>query len=129
MIVELKRIEEADDCTRGTLLINGKAFCVTLENPWKNNTPMISCIPKGIYYCRQVDSPKYGKTYEVANVHGRTHILFHAGNTENHTKGCILLGKYFGELNGQKAVLDSKKTINMFLYKMLAVDSFSFYIS
>lgn len=64
----------------------------TLENPWLNNEPYISCIPNGNYCCKRVDSPRFGNTFEITGVDGRSHILFHWGNYEKDTLGCILLG-------------------------------------
>ena len=40
----------------------------TLENPWLDNEPYVSCIPKGNYKCHRVDSPRYGDTFQVMNV-------------------------------------------------------------
>ena len=64
----------------------------TLENPWLDNAPNISCIPVGSYVCKRVISPKYGETFEITGVDGRTHILFHEGNYPSNTMGCVLLG-------------------------------------
>ena len=96
---------------------------MTLENPWRDNLPSISCIPPGIYEvlrCRKSpeygfrDSPRFGDTYNVVNVPGRSYILFHKGNTERDTKGCILVGTYFGELAGLPAVLRSSDAFDRF---------------
>jgi hypothetical protein len=64
----------------------------TLENPWLDNAQDISCIPAGEYVCRRVVSPRYGETFEITLVPGRTHILFHWGNYPSNTEGCVLLG-------------------------------------
>ena len=75
----LKRVEHSDKCTRGVLIHEDEIIALTLENPWRDNTPNISCIPIGTYLCKRVDSPKFGDTFEVSDVSGRTHILFHSG--------------------------------------------------
>lgn len=72
-----------------------KPLFVTLEDPNNNNAPNESCIPAGEYLCHKVLSPKFGDTFEVTGVANRTHILFHKGNYESDTKGCILLGTGF----------------------------------
>lgn len=72
-----------------------KPLFVTLEDPEKGNIQNESCIPAGEYLCHKVLSPKFGETFEVYNVNNRTNILFHTGNTNENTKGCILLGTYF----------------------------------
>lgn len=70
----------------------GELVCYTLENPWKDNKPNVSCIPEGSYDVKPYTSGKFPATVEVKRVFQRTHILFHAGNTTKDTKGCILVG-------------------------------------
>ena len=89
-------------------------FCVTLELPWRSNKPNVSCIPAQEYLCKKTDSPRFGETYEVTDVFQRTHILFHKGNLDDHTKGCILLGESYGLLIGEPAVLHSGNAFTEF---------------
>ena len=116
--LELKRIDMGLDCTLGVININNEYFCCTLENPWLNNEKNVSCIPAGNYYLEKVNSPKFGKVYEVKDVKDRTHILFHAGNIEPNTQGCILLGNMFGEIQHQRGVANSKTTVEKFNNKL-----------
>lgn len=114
-ILTIKRVSIIPKCTLGVLMDELQIpICVTLENPWIDNKPMVSCIPSGQYICNVIDSPKYGKSFEVKEVPNRTHILFHKGNIEKNTKGCILLGQYFGFYKGEPAVLNSTKTVEYF---------------
>ena len=106
----LRRIEKSDAGTFGVLLIDEAAFCVTLEPPDRGNLPDISCIPEGTYRCKPVKSPHFGNVYEITAVPGRTNILFHPGNLRRDTHGCVLLGRKFGALNDDRAILDSSKT-------------------
>lgn len=74
----------------------------TLENPWRSNERMVSCIPAGKYGLeKRTDSgwnaghkEKFDIGYVVGltNVPDRTYILFHEGNWAKNTDGCILLG-------------------------------------
>lgn len=82
-------------------------FAVTLEPPWLNNEPNISCIPSGVYLIKRVNSPKFGDVFEVTNVEDRENILFHWGNKLPNTKGCILTAEKFGILDGKPSVLTS----------------------
>ena len=117
--MKIIRVSNIDKCTMGVLIDNeGLPFCLTLENPWLDNQRSISCIPTGKYKCKIVDSPKYGKVYEVLDVPERTHILFHSGNVEKDTRGCILLGSNFGTLSAQPAVLSSRITVDKFMKYM-----------
>lgn len=126
--VELIRLEKGASGTFGVLRLDGNVFCVTLEPPDDGNVRNESCIPVGVYRCRRIDSPRFGSTFEVEDVPGRSHILFHPGNVKGDTRGCVLLGKYFGLLRGDRAVLNSGRTFNRFMEQCLDVESFSFVI-
>ena len=82
--------------------------CVTMEPPWADNRPNVSCIPPGEYPCHWHKSPRYGWVYAVLEVPGRSHILIHPGNIVTHTKGCILPGRRVGAIGGMPAVLVSR---------------------
>lgn len=67
------------------------------EDDWLANAPHLSCIPAGDYVCVATERVRTGEpTYEITGVPGRSRILFHAGNTEEDTEGCILIGRAFG---------------------------------
>jgi hypothetical protein len=63
----------------------------TLENPFRQ-TDFDSRIDAGEYICEPYSGTKFKNVYKVLNVPRRSDILFHAGNTEKNTLGCILLG-------------------------------------
>lgn len=94
-MLTLLRVAGRPDGTFGVLLWRGAPFAVTLERPWKENRRGESCIPAGHYVCGRVDSPKFGNTWQVRNVPGRSEILFHSGNTFQDTHGCILVAENF----------------------------------
>ena len=115
MKVKVVRLEQTETHTLGALIVEQEFLCLTLERPWCNNEPSISCIPKGIYTCMRINSPHFGDTFEVKNVPNRSHILFHKGNIANRdSKGCILLGSQIYFNNNFKGVLDSKKAFDKF---------------
>jgi hypothetical protein len=79
--------------TTGTLLVEGEPFCKTLELPWKDNAPNVSCIPQGTYEVVLLPSARWGKPMpHIQNVPGRSEIEIHIGNFERDTDGCVLLG-------------------------------------
>lgn len=79
--------------TFGILIHEGEPFAVTLEPEWQNNIRNVSCIPSGTYLCKSINSHRFGQTFEVQDVPGRSHILFHKGNNKNDSLGCILVGE------------------------------------
>jgi hypothetical protein len=97
----LTRVQSLEEGTYGILHFVGQApFALTLERPWAGNEKGHSSIPAGHYRCARVMSPKFGDTFEVTNVPGRSHILFHRGNYVTDTEGCILVGNALADLDG-----------------------------
>jgi len=74
----------------GTLFCNGRFICNTIELPWKENQPGISCIPEGTYEVKERRSLRYGDHLHVTKVYQRELILFHPANVAlRELKGCI----------------------------------------
>ena len=126
--LELMRISGIYDGTFGVLLDEKIPFCLTVERPWLRNRKNESCIPSGEYVCRRVQSPRFGNTFEVQNVSNRSEILFHKGNVEDDSHGCIILGEQYESLNGKTAVLASGKAMTEFLQRTASMDEFLFSI-
>lgn len=120
----LKRISLTPIATFGVLLEVTIPFTLTLERPWLNNKKGESCIPAGEYMCKRVNSPKFGNTFEVTAVPGRSHILFHKGNLADDSHGCILVGERFGMVGNAPGVLESQSGYSEFLYKLKGEDEF-----
>src|SRR5882757_6858222 len=76
--------------TNGQLLYDGKRICYTIELPWKDNVPRVSCIPPGRYALAKRYSPKFGRHLQLVNVPGRQWILIHPANDALlELEGCI----------------------------------------
>ena len=109
------------DLTCGQMLLhkNGKDIfsCFCLELPWANNTRFISCIPAGVYSLEPRFTEHRGKHLSVCGVKNRDLILIHAGNYAKDTKGCILPGDTFRDIDddGHLDVTNSRKTLNRLL--------------
>ena len=77
--------------------------CCTIERPWLDNTPHVSCIPEGMYEMALRQSPVVSKTsggdfeegWQVLDVPGRTWIMLHPGNWARNVEGCIAMGREF----------------------------------
>lgn len=115
--------------TFGVLIAeNHIPFALTLERPWRDNQRGISCIPTGAYVCGRVSSPKFGMTFQVLNVSGRQEILFHKGNIQEDSHGCILVGERFEPLYGEPGILSSQEGFDEFLRIVAKVNDFNLYI-
>jgi hypothetical protein len=114
--VKLIRVASNLTATYGVLVQGNIPFAVCLERPWRDNKKGESCIPAGNYECRRVNSPRFGNTFEVTNVPDRSEILFHKGNLEDDTHGCILVGESFNPVLGRPGITASKEGFEEFLH-------------
>ncbi len=108
------RVERSEAGLIGVLLIDGVVECFTLQ-PDPADTHF--SIPVGIFPCRRYHSAKYPDTFEIL-VPGHTALLFHSGNVEADTHGCVLLGEAVGYLKGKRAVLSSGLAFEQFMRTM-----------
>jgi hypothetical protein len=78
--------------------------CKTLELPSLGNQRNVSCIPEGVYNCNKWLATSKGDVIRVLSVPGRDGILIHKGNFASggkvDSKGCILVGTAFEDING-----------------------------
>jgi hypothetical protein len=123
-MLTLLRVGSSDHGTFGVLRDGAIPFAVTMEPPWSNNEQRVSCIPPGLYTCKRVVSPKFGETFEVTGVPGRSHILFHAGNTLDDTEGCIMVAEEFGGTDMLPIIVSSKRGYGEFMAKQISKDAF-----
>ena len=115
--VQLIRTTDNGVQTIGKLYVSGDQHATfdTLERPFKNNERGVSCIPSGRYICSKLN-PTEAIPYPhiaVHNVSGREGIRIHSGNLYSHSRGCILIGKGYADINkdGQSDVLQSKQSL------------------
>ena len=108
MKLEVLRFSSQNDSTLGLLfdVTNGRKFlCFTLEDEDRDTKVMAETrIPAGIYELKLRKEGgyhnRYAKKYggwhkgmiHVQNVPNFRWILWHTGNTDEHTAGCLLLG-------------------------------------
>ena len=97
-IAYLKRVRKADHGTGGELVLKDlrtdkDLVLFTVERPWLDNKPFVSCIPTGTYTVKKRDGSnqdlKYPDAWEVLDVKHRWGILFHVANTPIDVVGCI----------------------------------------
>lgn len=83
----------------------------TVERPWLDNKPFVSCIPEGDY---QFVLGKFTKgnyaAYEILDVPGRTLIKIHIANVADDVNGCVGIGRGLGFMDDRWAVTHSKET-------------------
>lgn len=126
--VHLIRYKTSAQGTFGVLLIDG-LYYFTVELPYRDNKPNISCIPTGEYTVKERFSPHFKRNlYEVQNVKHRSFILIHVANFggdvdkgyQTNLQGCIGLGKQTGTITNkygkkQECVLNSSIAVYDFM--------------
>lgn len=117
--LDLIRVEETSEGALGLLKYNGRVLCLTLEPDSRD--PRRFQIPPGSYECRRFHGRKFKDTFEIL-VEGHTALLFHWGNTEQDTTGCVLLGLMLGEHPRQ--VSHSKMAFDRFMVLVRRVENF-----
>lgn len=95
MLLTILRTSFTSEETLGSLLIDGKPFCSTLEPPVVPNAQHPKgAIPAGWYRLTLTRSPKFGRILPLLHyVPGFEGIRLHAGNRKEDTAGCILVGE------------------------------------
>lgn len=94
----------------GELFYAGEKIADTIEKPWEDNQPFISCVPHGtyelvpftrsngdhVYALYNPDLDVYVDADERPNDNGRYSILIHIGNWSQELMGCISPGEAIG---------------------------------
>lgn len=99
MVLELKRRFKGPEYTIGSLYINGKYLCDTLEDTVRDLSKEAkikhkTAIPEGQYIVIVNRSPRFRRDLpRLLNVPLFEGILIHAGNSNLNTSGCILVGE------------------------------------
>ena len=101
--------------TNGQLQTNGMVICQTIELPWKENQPGVSCIPEGKYVLVKRYSKKFGWHLLVEGTVSRSLILVHPANdAKKELRGCIApVSTLIGHGKGTQSRLAFKKLIEL----------------
>jgi len=85
---------------------HGELDLLTLERSYG----LLPKLPKGEYICKRTIWHKKGiPTFGITGVPDATRILFHTGNKEQDSEGCVLLGLSRIEVNGGVMLVTSSK--------------------
>lgn len=92
----LTRTSKGLDGIFGTIDIAGQIIAVTLEHSYPNGDSFAPKIPEGVFQCVRGLHRLEGMTHDFETfeiqVPGHTGILFHPGNFNKDSSGCVLLG-------------------------------------
>lgn len=120
----LKRTAHRPDGIFGELLRpDDSLFAYTLEHAYWNKEKQVYLpkVPQGTFMCQRGEHRlermvKPFTTFEIQNVPDHTNILFHWGNYNHDSDGCVLVGASIGTLgDGSRAISSSKLTFGKFM--------------
>jgi Family of unknown function (DUF5675) len=130
MHLVLQRILKGPDGIFGGLNDeDDKQISVTLERAYMTGGQWTPKIPAGVYDCLRghhaLENGVLFETFEVKGVEGHTGLLFHPGNFDSDSKGCILLGETIKLMDHNTHIItDSRAAFQHFLYLQRGLDSF-----
>ena len=127
-------LHRSDGIFSRLLNADGEQLAVTLEHAYGDmESGFQPKIQPGTYECvRGLHRLDKGRglmtapfeTFEVTGVVGHTGILFHAGNWNKDSHGCILLGMAIAESEAGEMVTNSRATMARFMEWQAGVDRF-----
>jgi len=130
-LLKLKRFDRLEEGTFGKLIFPDGWWCYTVERPWLDNKPMVSCIPDGVYTLglrysptvKRITRGRYSEGWEIQDVPGRSYIMVHPANWPTDLNGCVGVGEKYTELQGRdgklhKAVTNSQGTFDEVMKRM-----------
>lgn len=126
MVLRLIRNVFESDGVLGILLNeDGVQLATTLEHSY-NGRPKL---PPGAYRCERGihslhSNPTPFETFEILNVPNCTGILFHVGNWNDDSNGCVLLGRLSISSEKGSMIVGSRKTFERFLTELSDVSDF-----
>jgi hypothetical protein len=123
MDLVLTRVYVGPEGAFGTIApVDKPPFLVSVEHTYEDNAVKV---PIGTYTCQRTLFNRGGyDTFEITGVQGHDRLLFHRGNTEDDSDGCVLVGLQYGLVNGESAVLSSISAMTLFMMRQSNVDTF-----
>lgn len=127
----LQRVESRIDGIFSELRsIDGETLFHTLEHAYNDGLgAMVPKLPDGVYKCirgihRLAHMSLPFETFEITEVPGHDHMLFHVGNFNFDSDGCVLIGSGSIQLNGHQALTRSREAFKSFMDLQTGYDEF-----
>ena len=104
-----------------------KEVCQTLEHSYEN----LPKIPAGVYHCVRGAHRLNGMagtfdTFEIQGVEGHAGLLFHWGNFQDDSSGCVLVGTERVHCeDGTEMITHSRDSFRQFMQIQDGVDEFT----
>lgn len=135
MDLKLDRVQYRSDGIFSHLLDDkNNIIAYTLEHSYAHDGEYSPKIPDGVFKCirgphRLESMTQDFITFEITGVDGHTNLLFHQGNFNKDSEGCILLGEAIIDSAGIEMISHSADTFAKFMELQKDVDSFTLTVS
>lgn len=123
MIITIKREKRSEHATLSKVYVDGKYFCLALEDSVRDEKiPESTAIPAGQYNVQLRKAggmhARYARLYpglhrgmaQMMQVPNFEYVYIHIGNYFSDTAGCVLVGDYWKMKDGDYAVYGSTRT-------------------
>jgi len=124
--LQLKTVAVLEEGCFSVLLWDGRPFAVSVERTFSADRPVIT---NGVFSCKKswYNKGQY-PTYEIEGP-GHSRIMFHKGNKDTDSLGCVVVTESFGLLSGTAAVLDSAHGFAELIQLTHGLESFEMEVS
>lgn len=101
----------------------------TLEHAYLKMESYVPIVPEGTYSCvrgmhRLENAIHPLETFEITQVPGHFDILFHMGNFNKDSQGCVLLGLEINQDITPRSITFSAFTFNLFMQTLKGINQF-----
>lgn len=111
----------------------GEELMVSLEHAYPSDTidnAFVPKLPPGTYICQRGMHRLHGmtedfETFEILGVDGHSGILFHVGNFNSNSEGCVCVGEMIYDRNPDWMVTKSEYTFERFMQMQAGINLFS----
>jgi hypothetical protein len=107
----------------------GRVLFHTLEHAYPAGDGYEPKIPNGTFTCRRGEHRLHGmtesfSTFEITGVLGHQNLLFHWGNFNRDSEGCILVGEKVAQAGQEEMITNSRAAFARFLALQAGLDLF-----
>ncbi len=113
--LELVRFAHLPEGVLGELNFPSGLKLFTIERPWLENKPFVSCIPAGVYQLEWDTTGRIKNVPRLVATQPRTQINIHVANWARELHGCIAPGLDWGINEGVPSVTNSRHAMDLFL--------------
>ncbi len=114
---------------------HGVPLAYTLEHAYaQTDGAWVPKLPNGEYKCvrgvHKLHNLVPFETFEILGVKGHDNILFHAGNFDKDSEGCVLLGQAIvKQADGSEMITNSRHTFQDFMNGLHGVTEFQLMVT